>query len=70
MAERKIAEKSVKTGLKDADKVIFQDKHRFRAVKKVRRLKKNYCIVIVFDQFPNLKEVVTVFYTSKIHKYL
>ena len=70
MRERHITEKAILSCLKSPDKVIFQSNHRFRGVKKIGKFKKVYLMVVVFDQFPNLKEVVTVFYTSKLHKYL
>jgi hypothetical protein len=70
MREREISEKAVKDGLKNPDKIILQNLPRFRALKKIRRLKKSYLLVVVFDKSAKTKEVVTVFYTSKLSKYL
>lgn len=70
MRERQILEKAARDCLKDPDKIVLQNFPRFRAVKRVRRFKKLYLLVVVFEQQAKIKEVVTVFYTSKIHKYL
>lgn len=70
MKERGISEKAVKACLRNPDKLIVQKDARVRAIKKISKLKKVYLCLVVFEQTRNLKEVVTVFYTSKIHKYL
>ena len=70
MQQRHITEKAVRECLRIPDKTIIQNSLRFRAIRKIKRFKKAYLIVVVFDKFTNRKEVVTVFYTSKFHKYL
>ena len=70
MEERHVAEKTVLACLKNPDKIILQNFPRFRAVRKLKKLKKDYLIVVVFDLFTQSKEIVTVFYTSKFSKYL
>lgn len=70
MEERKISEKLVISCLKKPLKTTLQKDNRFKAVKKVNRLKKTYLVVVIFDQLDGVKEIVTVFYTSKFHKYL
>ncbi len=70
MKERGISQKLVKICVQKPDKISLQNLPRFRAIKKLRRLKKFYLLVIIFDQLEKEKHIVTVFYTSKTHKYL
>lgn len=70
MQERNISEKQILDCLKKPDKISFQSDGRLRVIKKVLRLKKVYLIIVVFEQLPERKEIITAFYTSKLNKYL
>ena len=70
LKERNIPIKEIRKYLKNPDKIIKQYSNRFRALKKLKILDKNYLLIIIFDKINSNIEIVTAFRTSKIRKYL
>lgn len=70
LKERNISEQEVKDSFKNPDKIVKQSSNRFRLVKIVQKHNKNYTLIIVFERKRTLDEIITVFLTSKIKKYL
>jgi len=70
LKERNIPEQEVKDSFERSDKVIKQAPGRFRLIKVIQRFNKEYLLVVVFERKEFSNEVITVFITSKIKKYL
>ena len=70
LVERKISEREVIETINKPTKVIQQLNRRFQALKIKVRGGKKYLLVVIYDESPIVKEIVTAFYTSKIKKYL
>lgn len=70
LRERNIPRKKVVDSFKNPDKIVKQSDKRTRLVKEIERAGKKYLLIIIFDQKDSIKEVITVFITSKIRKYL
>ena len=47
-----------------------QSKKRYQAIRVVLREQKRYLLVVIYDQKTSSREIVTAFYSSKLHKYL
>ena len=70
LAERQITTHKVEQTILYPDKLFQQDGHRWRAIKTVKKQKKQYCLVVIYDTVDSHKVVVTAFLTSKLQKYL
>jgi len=70
LQERNLSEADVRQVIKEPYKITRQSAVRYRAIRKTRRRNKQYLLVVIYDAVGSRKEVVTVFLTSKIGKYL
>ncbi len=70
LKERNISENEVVNCVIKPDKLVQQLSGRFRVVRKIRRNKNYYLVVVVYEKIKSKIEIITVFYTSKIKKYL
>mgnify|MGYP001602231423 FL=1 len=68
--ERNLSRDKVKEIVRKPDKIIQQSYVRFRAIRLLRRRKKSYLMIVVYDEKNSTKEIITAFITSKIRKYL
>lgn len=70
LTERTLSQRDVIQAVTQPDKTIEQDRERFLAVKTMKRERKKYLLVVVYDERDNKKEIVTAFLTTKFKKYL
>lgn len=70
LLERKISEREVLETVEKPDNITQQPNGRFQALKTKERQGKEYLLVVIYEGTPLVQEIVTVFYTSKIKKYL
>lgn len=70
LKERNLSRTRVLGALKKPDAIVRQGEQRFYAVQLIRRHRKPYALVVVYDETPGHIEIVTQFITSKIKKYL
>ena len=70
LKERKLSKQVVITAFRKPDRVVPQARSRYQLLKVVKRQKKQYLLLVVFDREVQTDTVVTVFITSKIKKYL
>jgi len=70
LRERSIDKKLVLKTINSPDKIILQHEIRKQAVKLIKRNKKKYLIVVIYEETSRSKKVITAFLTSKIKKYL
>ena len=70
LKERKISKEEVILALLDTDKIISQTNQRFKALKIVKRKRKKFLLIVVFEKINSKKIIITAFLTSKIKKYL
>ncbi|HBT81742.1 TPA: hypothetical protein DEB04_03425 [Candidatus Giovannonibacteria bacterium] len=70
LKERNLSEREVKRALRNPDKIYKQSANRFRAIKMSRKQGKGYLVVVVYETINSTQEIITVFITSKIKKYL
>ena len=70
MGERGINQNEIIETIRSPEYTSKQDTKRTRAVKRLRRNGKEYLLVVIYRSHPQGIKVVTVFITSKIHKYL
>lgn len=67
LQERGMSQVEIRLALIEPDKIVPQSNSRFCAAK---RLSQRHVLIIIYDQINERKEIVTVFRTSKINKYL
>ena len=70
LKEREISKEEVILALLNPDKIISQIDQRFKALKIVKRKRKKFLLVVVFEKTNSKKIIITAFLTSKIKKYL
>lgn len=70
LAERGISEREVLEAIKKPNNVTQQPNGRFQVAKIKERRGKKYLLIVIYDEARSVMEIVTVFYTSKIKKYL
>ncbi|MEK7629025.1 MAG: DUF4258 domain-containing protein [Patescibacteria group bacterium] len=68
--ERNISLAEVDRTVRRPDKILKQLSGRIRAVRRFKKQRKVYALVAVYEVRKHRIEVVTVFLTSKIKKYL
>lgn len=70
LKERKLSKAEVEHAIREPEKVIAQSSYRYCAIKPIRKHKKDYLLIVIYDETADQKEIVTAFITSKIEKYL
>ena len=70
LKERKISKEEVILALLNTDKIISQTNQRFKALKIVKRKRKKFLLIVVFEKINSKKIIITAFLISKIKKYL
>lgn len=70
LKERNLTRIQIIAAIRSSGKVTKQAENRFRAVKKLQKLRKKNLLVVVYDRYNSNIEIVTAFITSKINKYL
>jgi len=70
LVERKISEREVLETIGKPASIVRQPNGRFQALKIREREGKKYLLVIIYEETSSVQEIITVFYTSKIKKYL
>ena len=70
MKERGISRESIIEAMRLPDAVIIQKNTRRQAIKLFIAGKKQYCLVIIYEQKRFSGKIITAFITSKIKKYL
>lgn len=70
LKERNISRAEVERAVRKPDKVLKQSSGRICAVRKFKKQRKIYALVAVYEIRKHKIEIVTVFLTSKIKKYL
>ena len=70
LKERDLSQTLALETLNKPDKILQQTDGRFRAIKLVRKSNKNYVMMVIYDKADLNIEIVTMFITSKINKYL
>lgn len=70
MKERGFSAGEIIAVLKYPDKTIIQDDNRRKAVKLPHVRKKQYLIIVVYEEYSMFNKIITAFITSKIKKYL
>ena len=70
LIERKISEREVLETIRSPVSIVRQPNGRFQALKTKERNGKDYLLVVIYEERQSIREVITVFYTSKIKKYL
>ena len=68
--ERGLTQAEVRVAVQKPDKRIQQSLHRYRAIRWIRKRKKRYLLIAIYDVSGTTAEVVTAFLTSKVKKYL
>lgn len=70
LKERNLSRELAIETIENPSAIVEQENNRFRAVKLIRRSNKDFLTVVVYDKTNSHTEIVTVFITSKIRKYL
>ena len=70
MRERKLTKVAVAEVIASPVKIVAESPRRWRAVKRLTKGGKTYLLVVIYDIIHGKIEVVTIFLTSKIKKYL
>lgn len=70
LKERELTKQAVIAAFRNPDRIVPQARSRYQLLKVVRRQRKQYLLLVVFDREAQTDTVVTVFITSKIKKYL
>ena len=70
LTERNISEGEILEVMGNPIKVARQPNGRFQALKMRELEGRKYLLTVVYEEVGPVQEIVTAFYTSKIHKYL
>lgn len=70
LKERNISRADVERTVRKPDKTLKQSSDRIRAVRKFKKRGKLYALVAVYEIRKQRIEIVTIFLTSKVKKYL
>lgn len=70
LRERKIRKIDVIACVKNPDSQKNQSWNRRQAIKNIKRGKKPYLLIVVYDYKGSTFEIVTAFITSKLKKYI
>lgn len=70
LQERNISRSEAEWAVKKPDKILKQYSGRIRAVRRFKKQRKVYALVAVYEIRKSRIEIVTVFITSKIKKYI
>jgi len=70
MREREISQKEVEKIIKKPEKIFRRSKYRYVAQGKIKFDGKIFLLRVIYDKINEDKEIVTVYRTSKLRKYL
>ena len=68
--ERNLSKSQIISTILKSDKTLAQENQKFRAVKLIKKVKKEYLMVVIYRKTNSSIKVITAFLTTKIKKYL
>ncbi len=70
IAERSLSKNEIISTISKPDKIIPQNNHKFKAVRRLKKNNKQYLLVVIYRKINSISKVITAFLTSKVNKYL